>query len=60
MAKLIGLHALAAAITTAAYTVMTGGEASYIMAMMAMYLWVLIALISVGIWMKERKNPGKR
>ena len=39
--QLVILHLAGAAATTALYTWMTDGDAVYILAMMALYLWVL-------------------
>lgn len=39
--KLIALHAIAAATTTIIYTVLTHGDWAYILAMMALYNWML-------------------
>lgn len=56
MKKLVTLHITAAVITTVAYRAMTGGDGTYIMAMMCLYLWVLVAIWVVQVRWKERKH----
>ena len=41
MKKLVILHLAGAAVTTAFYAWMTGGDTVYVLAMIALYLWVL-------------------
>ena len=53
--KLITLHAVAAAATTIAYTIMTHGDWAYILAMMALYNWVLGTAAIVADIHRDRK-----
>lgn len=62
MKHLVTLHLAGAAATTVIYTRMTHGDAVYIMAMIALYLWVIgtvAALIDVGRDWRDR-NPRRK
>ena len=50
------LHAAAGAVSTVAYVAMTGDDPAYIMAMMALYLWVLTVMYWVIDWARERRT----
>ena len=57
--KLITLHAIAAAATTIAYTIMTRGDWAYILAMMALYNWVLGTAAIVADIYHDRKGDRR-
>ncbi len=58
MRNTIITHLAAAVATVLAYWLLTRGDVTYIMAMMAMYLWMITAIAATRIWWQERR--GKR
>lgn len=62
MEQIIVMHLISAAVTTAAYTWLTHGDAGYIMAMIALYCWVLAvtAIVIDSARMRKRRNANKK
>lgn len=61
MKQLVILHLAGAAITTAFYAWMTGGDTVYVLAMIALYLWVLgTGAMLIDTWRMIRDDRSKR
>lgn len=60
MGKLILLHVAAGVVTTVCYTYTTGDDPTYIMAMVAMYIWCLVTVTSLWETIKDYKQRIRR
>lgn len=53
--KLLLQHGAAGLLTAAVYKLLTGGDVSYAAALISMYMWIFVQIISIDLYINERR-----